>query len=106
MLQAYRLEPLVHSCYSQVKPVRVSAANGKISQDMVDCAEGPRSEAELQQRTNKSWWKNMGQSLISYAGKKLEGSVTSSSAEQSQPPEKVCMYVAKVCIYSGTLTVN
>ena len=77
----------MHHSYAQVKPVKVSGASGKISQDMVDHAEGPRSEAELQQRNTKSWWKTVGQSLITFAGKKLEGSATSS--EQSQVPEKV-----------------
>jgi hypothetical protein len=41
---AYRLEPLIHDVYAQVKPVRMDSAGSRPTKDMVDLAEGPREE--------------------------------------------------------------
>lgn len=91
-LQAYRLEPLVNPFYAQVKPVKVSSASSKISQEMVDLAEGPRSEkAKENKQSNKSWWasqlQNVGQSLLTLTtGKKTS---TAADGDRTQAPEKV-----------------
>ena len=52
--QAYRLEPLVNQLYANVKPVKVDSAGSKHSKDMVDLAEGPRTQEKLQPQS-KGW---------------------------------------------------
>lgn len=95
-MQAYRLEPLINPCYSQVRPVKMCSAKAKISQDMVDLAEGPRTEKVLEQpQPGKSWFsnqlQNMGTSLMNLATKKAPVVTTDSESERTTVPEKVCL---------------
>ena len=91
----YRLEPLVNPNYAQVKPIKMSSAKSKISQDMV--AEGPRTEKDLegqQQQSGKSWWANqlqsVGNSIMNFAsGKKTPAPGAAGTDSNAPPPEKV-----------------
>ena len=87
-MQAYRLEPLVNSLYSQVKPVKLDSAGSKPSKDMVDLAQGPREEEKTPPTTSKGWSLN---SWFSSSSKKAE------PPPQTKIPEtvSVCMCVWK-----------
>jgi hypothetical protein len=98
LLQAYRLEPLVSPHYAHVKPVKMCSAKSKISQDMVDLAQGPRPSRDLesQEQPGRSWWanqlQNVGTSLMNFASGK-KGIGTSTSTDSFIPaPEKVRGY--------------
>ena len=112
-IQAYRLEPLVNPCYAQVKPVKMCSAKAKISQDMVDLAEGPRTAKEMEQPVSgKSWFssqlQNMGTSLLNLASKKASITSTDSDSERSTVSEKVSRQLhvpERVCFVNVKLIV-
>lgn len=63
--QAYRIEPLINSLYSQIKPVKVDSAGSKPSQKSKGMAEGPRPEESTPPAARSgSGWFNMASSVI------------------------------------------
>ena len=83
-LQAYRLEPLVNHLYANIKPVKVDSAGSKHSKDMVDLAQGPRSEEQLQPQS-KGWLDTFSQWMTSK--KPLSSSNTTDGGKPK--PDKV-----------------
>ena len=83
-LQAYRLEPLIHEGYSQIKPVRVDSASSKPSQEAVGHAGGKLASGQQSkpQAQSKGWFSN----LFSSSSSSSSSSSTAKDSAKTKPP--------------------